>query len=74
MVKHIAIPQYEGLTIADMLGFLEKWPRVFDYLPIEKEIHKLPRQYLANVIITIVKAPFQEWVDQQIGVKNDKIK
>ena len=36
-------------------------------LPIEpKEIDKIPRQYIANVIYTIVGAPFNAWVEQQI--------
>ena len=42
-VKHIAIPQYEGLTISDMLEYVDEKPVVMRYLPIQKEVFKLPR-------------------------------
>ena len=43
-------------------------------LPIEqREIEKLPRAYIANVIYTVVGQPFKEWVDGVIAMRNDKI-
>ena len=34
-------------------------------LPLEeKEVDKLPRQYIANLIYTLVGQPFQQWVNQ----------
>ena len=44
-----------------------------DYLPIEKEIKKLTRSYLGNVIYTIVGEAFVEWVDSRINDRNAKI-
>ena len=43
-------------------------------LPVEKEIQKLTRQYLANVIFTIVGDNFSVWVDDKIDERNAKIK
>ena len=44
-------------------------------LPIaKKEIDKLPRQYLANVIYTLVGKPFDAWVEARIEARNQKIK
>ena len=43
-------------------------------LPIDKEIHKLTRQYLANIIYTIVGQPFSQWVDNIVEQRNSKIK
>ncbi len=43
-------------------------------LPIEKEIQKLTRQYLANIIFTIVGQSFSNWVDRKINERNAKIK
>ena len=57
-VKHIVVPNYEGLTIEKMLDFAKDYPNVMMALPIEAEIHKLNRGYLANVIHTIVGEPF----------------
>ena len=42
-------------------------------LPPGKEIAKLSRGYLSNVIYTIVGPPFQAWVDQQVNRRNHKI-
>ena len=39
----------------------------------EKEIEKLPRQYLANIIHTIVGKPFQVWIDTQIEARNAEL-
>ena len=62
-VSVIAIPQYEGLRVECLLEFATGYPEVMKALPVEKEIKKLSRQYLSNVIYTIVGKPFSEWVD-----------
>ena len=73
-VKHIIVPQYEGLTIDDMLAFGEQYPEVMRSLPLTgKEILKLPRAYIANVIHTIVGDLFAKWVHQRIHDRNKKI-
>ena len=47
-----------------MLYHAKNWDGVKMALPIEtREIEKLPRAYLANVIYTVVGDPFKEWVD-----------
>jgi len=43
-------------------------------LPVEKEIHKLTRQYLANVIYTVVGRTFSDWVEIKVAERNAKIK
>ena len=58
-VKVITVPFYEGLSIEDMLAFGEQFPEVMRAFPsVNKEILKLPRAYIANVINTIVGDPF----------------
>ena len=50
------------------------YPEVMKCLPLEeKEWDKLPRQYLANVIYTIVGRAFQIWVDKKIEQRNEKV-
>ena len=43
-------------------------------LPItDKELVKIPRAYLSNVIYTIVGDPFRAWTDQRINERNQKV-
>lgn len=43
-------------------------------MPIaKKEIKKLPRQYIANVIYTIVGEPFKTWVLDRVETRNVKV-
>ena len=73
-VKVLTVPQYEGLTTTDMLSFSKTYPAVEECLPTEeREILKLPRAYIANVIYTNVGDPFADWVKFQIQDRNDKI-
>lgn len=73
-VKTIHIPQFEGLTVKDMLTNAKNFPIVMQALPIEpREINKLPRQYLANLIYTMVGDPFRNWIEKKIQERNEKI-
>ena len=50
------------------------YPEVMKALPIvEKEILKLPRSYIGNVIHTIVGDPFNQWVQQKVQARNAKL-
>ena len=40
---------------------------------VEKEIRKLPREYLGNVIQTIAKENFTAWVRHRIDARNQKV-
>ena len=60
-VKYINIPYFEGLSIEEIL----KWAKdhnngeALKALPLtEKETIKLPREYIGNVIYTIIGDPF----------------
>ena len=54
-IKHMMIPHFEGLTIKQMLFHAKATPEVALCLPAEdREIDKLPRQYIANVIFTVI--------------------
>ena len=57
-VKHIALPQYENLTLDLILDFGLAYKVVVDCLPVLREIRKMPRQYICNVIYTKVGEPF----------------
>ena len=42
-------------------------------LPPSKEIQKLSRGYLANVIYTIMGQNFQNWVNAQVNLRNQRV-
>ena len=68
------MPQFEGLTIEAMLAYAKMYQEVMKCLPLEeKEIVQLPRQYLANVIYTVVGQAFQVWVNKKIEERNAKV-
>ena len=73
-IRHINVPQFEGLNIEKMQEYARMYPEVKERLPVEeKEWHTLPRQYLANLIYTVVGQPFQDWVDVKIQERNEKV-
>ena len=58
-----------------MLEHAKAFPIVAKALPAEpREIDKLPRSYIANLIYTIVGEPFYDWVQKVISERNNRIK
>ena len=53
-MRHVTIPQYEGLTLNDIADFVTKHANVQPYLPDGKEIQKVPKAWVANVCATIL--------------------
>ena len=53
-VKVIAVPQYEGMSLDDIMDFGLGYKDVVDSLPVLREIRKMPRAYICNVIYTRV--------------------
>ena len=62
------------VKVETMLDFAQLHPQVLEHLPIAKEIKKLSRAYLGNVIYTIVGKPFKDWVDGKIKERHAKVK
>ena len=73
-VKTIQVPHFEGLSFDSMLHNAKKHPGLINYLPAEeREIEKLPRAYLANLIYTIVGERFRDWVKEKVDHRTQKI-
>ena len=53
-MKRIAVPHFDGLTVEEFLHFAENYPDVARHLPPEREIAKLPRKWIVDLIYTIV--------------------
>ena len=67
------MPYYDGLSIEKILDFGKKYAQVANYLPEERDIHRLPRSFIVNIINTIVKDPFRSWVSDRIKERNEDI-
>jgi hypothetical protein len=73
-IKEIHIPLYTGLAVSDLLEFGMKHPQVRQALPVEpREVDKLLRKYVGNLIYTLVGTPFQDWVEDVIQERNRKL-
>ena len=46
---------------------------VVDSLPVTKEIRKMPRAYVCNIIYTRVGQPFADWVAARCKERNEKL-
>jgi hypothetical protein len=62
-VKIIYVPQYESLKLDLILEFALAHKEVVDSLPVLREIRKMPRGYVCNIIYTVLGVTFSEWVD-----------
>ena len=57
-----------------MLNHAKAYPAVAQSLPAEpKEILKMPRQYISNVIYTLVGTEFRNWVDEVCKLRNEQL-
>ena len=73
-VKIHVPPQFEGLRVEDMLEFAKNYPAVAQALPDDrKEIDKLHRDYVSNVIYTLVGQPYITWCDARVAARNQEV-
>ena len=50
------------------------YKEAWTYLPDQKDIPKLPRQWVVNVLNTVVGRQFSDWVREQIDARNKKLR
>jgi hypothetical protein len=67
------VPQYEFLALEDVMEFAAGYAGVNDYFPVAREMRKLPRQYICNMIYSIVGDPFMKWVKNRVAARNSKV-
>ena len=72
-VKVMFCPQYESLSIERILERAREWKAIWNYLPDDRDLHRLPRQWVINVIYTVVGDSFQDWVNERIEQRNSKV-
>ena len=69
----IQVPLYEGLSIESLLDKASQYPEVAQYLPEDRDLGRLPRFWIANVVYTIVGDEFRTWVNSKIRERNDRV-
>lgn len=67
------MPQYENLTLDIILDFGMSFAIVADSLPIMREIRKMPRGYICNVIYTRIGEQFSNFVKKACNERNAKL-
>ena len=75
-VKYINIPYYDTLSIEKMLEFAKSYQEGMALMALpqlEREVLAMPREYLGNVLFTMIGDPFQGWVDGCIAERNAKV-
>lgn len=74
-VKHIAVPFFEGLNIELMIAWAKGQPGnvMYAFPIVQREIERLPRAYIANIIYTITGDAFKNWVARQVDLRNAKV-
>ena len=72
-VRYLSLPQYEDLTIRDILQQALDSGKCHDYLPEPDEFGKLPRQWLINLAYTLVGQPFADWAWGILEARNQRL-
>ena len=72
--KHISVPHYEKLTLETIKDFCREHPNEIDqYLPDKRELFKVSRQWICNVIATVLGDTFTDWVREIIEERNEEV-
>ena len=69
-VVFVHVPAYENLSLEQIFSHMAGHENVFQYLPDGKEMRKLPKQWIVNIIATIAGESFISWVSQRIKERN----
>jgi len=74
-VKTMHVPCYENLKLDDFVKLIQDHPFVAMCLPDrEKEMIKMGRTYLINVLYTRLGEKFKLWVDKRVEQRHQKVK
>ena len=72
-VRNVNIPAYDNLTISCIAAFVNPYKQVGHYLPENKEIPKLGKQWIGNVCATVLQDIFTDWVAEKVDERNESL-
>ena len=68
------MPYYESLSLEKIKEFCRAQPNDIDrYFPDRQELHKISREWICNVIATVLEDGFTDWVGEQIQARNEEV-
>ena len=74
-VRHISVPHYESLSLEKITEFCRGQPNnIHNYMPDRLEIHKISREWICNIVATVLKNKFTDWIDEQIKIRNEEVR
>ena len=74
-MRHVSVPHYENLSLEKIKAFTStKHCDIDSHLPDPIELHKVSREWISNVIATVMKNIFTDWVKEKIEERNEEIK
>ena len=72
--KHVSVPHYEKLTLETIKEFCQLHPNEIDqYLPDGRELHKCSREWICNIIASVLGTTFTDWVREVIEDRNEEL-
>lgn len=72
-MKYIYCPQYKPLSIEKVLEEASKNPCFKLYMPEDRDMHKVPRQWIINVAYSVMGETFNTWVKEEIVHRNEEV-
>ena len=67
------MPFYDNLTVELISANALKFPEIEPYWPHERDLPRISRGWLCNMIHTVVGARFNIWVAETIKERNEKL-
>ena len=62
-IKTLHVPQYKNLTLNHIMDFASNHPKVFDFLPDEPDLPKIPKQWIVDICAAVIGVEFRDWVE-----------
>ena len=74
-IRHISVPYYESLSLEKIKAFCRGLPHdIPNYMPDKGELHKVSREWICNVVATVLGTTFTNWVKEQIEARNEEVR
>ena len=58
--------------MSDLLSFCQKFPNIWSYLPEKKELCKVPKSWLVNVMFVVIGEPLALFIKNTVNDRNAK--
>ena len=72
-MKVIFVPHYINLELREIIDFGLERNELMEYFPLTKELTKMSRKYICDVIYSIVGDEFEEWVNARVNLRHEKM-